>query len=155
LPTADAAWLAPPVAFHFTVSFGTRPPGVDGSFQEISGISPEMEIETVTEGGENRFVHQLPKGVKAGKLTLKRGVAPMDSPLITWCLSVLEGGLVRAITPKLLHVFLLGADGSPLRVWSVANAWPVRWQVEAFNSTKNELALEQVELAYAYVKREV
>ena len=44
MPTADAA-LAPPVAFHFTVSFGSTPPAVDGSFQEVSGIAPELEAD--------------------------------------------------------------------------------------------------------------
>jgi phage tail-like protein len=154
LPTADA-WRAPPVAFHFAVSFGSSSASVDGSFQEVSGISPEIETESVTEGGENRFVHTLPKAVRAGKLSLKRGVAVLDSPLVAWCRSVLEGGLVRAINPKLMHVFLLDADGEPLRVWSVANAWPLRWEIEAFGSTKNELAVEKIELAYAYVRREV
>ena len=32
-----------------------------------------MEIETVVEGGENRFVHRLPKPVKHPNLVLKRG----------------------------------------------------------------------------------
>ena len=132
MPTADAA-LAPPVAFHFTVSFGSTPPAVDGSFQEVSGIAPELETEPVAEGGENRFIQQL----------------------VAWCRNVLEGGLVRPIVPKLLHVFLLDANGAPLRAWSFANAYPVRWEVESFNSTKNELALEKIELSYAYSKREV
>ena len=154
MPTADA-WLAPPVAFHFTVSFGSTPPAVDGAFQEIGGIAPELETESVAEGGENRFVHQLPKVMKNPRLTLKRGVAALDSQLVAWCRSVLEGGLVRPIVPKLLHVFLLDANGAPLRAWSFANAYPVRWEVESFNSTKNELALEKIELSYAYSKREV
>jgi phage tail-like protein len=154
LPTADSL-LAPPVAFHFAVSFGAMPPAVDGSFQEVSGIAPEMETEAVSEGGENRFVHQLPKAVKNSKLTLKRGVAGLESPLVSWCRAVLEGGLVRPIVPKVVHVFLLDGAGLPLRAWSFANAYPVRWEVEAFNSTKNELALEKIELSYAYSKREV
>jgi phage tail-like protein len=154
LPTADSL-VAPPVAFHFAVTFGATPPAVDGAFQEVSGISPEMETEAVPEGGENRFVHQLPKAVKNSKLTLKRGVADLDSPLVSWCRAVLEGGLVRPIVPKVVHVFLLDGAGLPLRAWSFANAYPVRWEVEAFNSTKNELALEKIELSYAYSKREV
>ena len=109
----------------------------------------------MAEGGENRFVHQLPKAMKNPRLTLKRGVAALDSQLVAWCRNVLEGGLVRPIVPKLLHVFLLDANGAPLRAWSFANAYPVRWEVESFNSTKNELALEKIELSYAYSKREV
>ena len=49
-----------------------------------------MDVETVTEGGENRFVRQLPKGTKHSNLSLKRGIASMDSPLVIWCKATLE-----------------------------------------------------------------
>jgi phage tail-like protein len=154
LPTPDAS-LYPPAAFHFTVTFGTNPQDADGSFQEVSGIAPEMETESVPEGGENRFVHTLPKAVKSARLVLKRGIAALDSRLVMWCQSVLEGGLARPVFPKLLHVFLLDEKGQPLRAWSFANAYPVKWEVEPFNATKNEVAVEKIELSYAYSKREV
>ena len=89
------------------------------------------------------------------KLMLKRGVAPLDSTLVTRCKAVLEGGLARPIFPKMLNVFLLDADGRPLRCWNIQNAWPVHWETEAFNSTRNEVALEKIELSYAYSTREV
>jgi phage tail-like protein len=133
---------APPAAFHFAVTFGTQPKDADGSFREVSGIGPEMQTETVVEGGENRFVHVLPKGVKHPRLVL-------------WCQAVLEGGLVKPVFPKLVHVFLLDGAGQALRVWSFDSAWPVKWDVEPFGSTKNELALEKIELSYAFSKREV
>jgi phage tail-like protein len=147
--------LPPPVAFHFTVGFGLLPPALDSSFQEVGGISPEIETETVAEGGENRFQWQLPKTVKNPRLTLKRGVAGLDSTLVRWCRKVLEGGLVQPVETKTVNVFLLDGAGLPLRAWAFANAWPVRWEVETFNATKNELALEKIELAYTSVKREL
>lgn len=145
----------PPVAFHFTVTLGVLPNIIDVSFREVSGIGPELETEAVTEGGENRFVYQLPKAVKSPRLVLKRGVASMASPLVLWCKSVLEGGLAKPIYPKLIHVFLLDEKGLPLRVWSFDNAFPVKWEVEGFQSTKNEVALEKIEFSYAFSKREV
>jgi phage tail-like protein len=145
----------PPAAFHFAVTFGTQPKDADGSFREVSGIGPEIETEAVPEGGENRYVLALPKAMKHPRLVLKRGIAPNDSRLVLWCQAVLEGGLVKPIYPKLLHVFLLDGAGEALRVWSFANAWPVKWEVDAFNATRNEVAMEKIELAYAYSKREV
>lgn len=144
-----------PVAFQFTVTFGTQPQDSDGSFQEVQGIGPELETEDVAEGGENRFVHHLPKGMKHPRLVLKRGIAPNSSRLVQWCQAVLEGGLVRPVYPKLLHVFLLDENGGPLRAWSFDNAFPVRWEVEAFGAQKNEVALETIELSYNFSKREV
>lgn len=142
-------------AFHFCVTFGTSAADADASFQEVSGIGPEIETEPLPEGGENRYTLQVPKAVRHPKLVLKRGVAPLDSRLAAWCKAVLEGGLVKPVYPKLVNVFLLGADGTPLRAWAIQNAWPVHWEVDPFNSTRNEVALEKIELSYAYSTRDV
>ncbi len=50
-------------------------PVFDAAFQEVGGLEAEIEVETVVEGGENRFVHRLPKPVKHPNLSLKRGLA--------------------------------------------------------------------------------
>jgi phage tail-like protein len=153
--TALLGGAYPPVAFHFVVSFGMPALDPDCAFREVSGIGPEMELESVPEGGENRFTWQLPKAVKHPRLVLKRGVGPYTSRLVTWCRNVFEGGLEQPVVPKLMWVALLDETRIPIRLWSFANALPVKWEVEAFNSTKNEVAMEKVELAYAYSKREI
>jgi len=151
------AYLAP--AFYFRVDFigssGSLDNGSpsDNSFLEVSGLSAEMETEPVVEGGENRFVHQLPKGVKFPKLSLKRGIAAKDSPLVIWCKKVLEGGFAELIETRQLSVRLLDRNGDPLRVWEIENAYPVKWEVEGFKSTKNELAIEKIELNYNFANR--
>lgn len=138
-------------AFYFTVLLeGSY---IDTSFQEVTGIGPEIETEDVVEGGENRFVHQLPKAVKHPKLVLKRGIAKMNSPLVKWCISILESDFSAPIKPKELDVMLLNEYGDPLRVWYFANAYPVHWEVDSFNSTKNEVAIETIELKYNYSNR--
>ncbi|MBC7562516.1 MAG: phage tail protein [Gemmatimonadaceae bacterium] len=142
-------------AFHFSVTFGTNAADADASFQEVTGIGPEFETEALPEGGENRYTLQVPKGMRHPKLVLKRGIAPLESKLVAWCKAVMEGGLNKPIYPKMLNVFLLDADGRPLRCWSIVNAWPVHWETEGFNSTKNEVAVEKIELSYAYSTREV
>lgn len=143
----------PPVAFHFKVSFDGISTAADASFQEVSGIGAKIETEEVVEGGENAFVHQLPKKVTHNNLVLKRGVAPIDSELVTWCQDTMVGGL-QGIAPKLVHVHLLGSDRTPLHAWTFANAYPVRWELGAFNAEENKVAVETIELAYAYWMRE-
>lgn len=140
-------------AFHFCVTFGTSAADADASFLEVSGIGPEIETEALPEGGENRYTLQVPKAMKHPKLMLKRGIAPLDSRLVTWCQGALEGGWIKPIFPKQMHVFLLDPEGQALRAWSIENAWPVHWEVEAFNATRNELAFEKIELSYAGSKR--
>jgi phage tail-like protein len=140
-----------PVAFSFSVTFGNE--DQDTSFQEVSGISSEIATEDVTEGGENRFVHKLPTGVKRNNLELKRGIAPLSSVLIKWCKSVLESDFTEVIQPKNIIVNLLDEEQNPLRSWRFINAFPVKWEVEGFNSTKNEVAIEKIVLSYNYSER--
>jgi len=145
----------PPAAFHFVVRFTAGWGLGDASFQEAGGIGPEMEIEAYREGGENRFVHSLPKGVKHPKLSLKRGIAGYQSQLVQWCRSVLEGGLSQPITTRNVTVYLLDQWGAPLRGWSFQNAYPANWSVEPFSAEKNSVAIEKVELAYAASRRTI
>jgi phage tail-like protein len=143
----------PPSAFYFKVEFSLPYGEGDTSFQEVSGIGSEMDTEDVVEGGENRYVYRLPKSVKHPKLVLKRGIATLDSPLVKWCKSVLETGLIAPIEAVLLRIFLLNEDKDPIRAWDFADAYPVNWEVDAFNSTKNEVAIEKIELSYTYSSR--
>src|SRR5476649_2348956 len=112
-----------PVSFQFAVAFGRNARDPEAAFREVSGIGPEIEVESVSEGGENRFVHQLPKGTKYPRLVLKRGIAPNSSTLVAWCKRTLETGLVNPIIPKFLQVFLLDSSGNPLRAWAFENAY--------------------------------
>ena len=140
----------PPAGFHFKVVLSSTMGLTDTSFQEVSGIGSKIEVEPVTEGGENRYIHQLPKGVSHTPLVLKRGVGKISSPLVVWCKSVFELGYVAPIVPMPVLVFLLDENRLPTRGWSFANAYPVNWKVDPFNSTKNEVAIEEIELNYNY-----
>lgn len=143
-----------PVAFQFRVGIGDPPQGRDVSFQEVTGLELKMETEDVRSGGENRFVFKLPKGVTQDRITLKRGIAGIDSPLTQWCKSVLEGGMSVPIKPSTLRITLLDAKHAPARSWSLLNAYPVGWSVDTLNSTRNEVVIESIELAYLNCTRE-
>ena len=125
----------------------------DTSFQEVSGIGSKIDVEEVVEGGENRYVHRLPKSIKHPNLVLKRGIAGITSPLVIWCKSVLEADYILPIMPMPVLVYLMNEHKIPIRVWSFANAYPINWEVESFNSTKNEVAIEKIELSYNYSNR--
>jgi phage tail-like protein len=142
-----------PVAFQFTLRLDPAAGGSEALFQEVSGIGAEMETETVHEGGENRFVHALPMGVKHPRLVLRRGVVAIDSGLVKWCRQVLEGGLAQPVATQQIEVHLMDESGEALRRWDFTGAYPVKWSVQPFGSTKQEVALESVELAYGTVRR--
>ena len=150
--SAQRSDLYPPSAFYFKLVFANAPEK-DTSFQEVSGIGSEIDFLETVEGGENRFVYRLPKGVKHPLLSLKRGIADLNSPLVKWCKAVLEGDFVKPIETQEVKVYLLDENHNPLRGWSFAHAYPVKWEIDSFNSTKNEVAIETVELSYNYSDR--
>ncbi|WP_430406312.1 phage tail protein [Fluviicola sp.] len=57
-----------PVAFYFQVKIGNE----EFAFKEVTGLSAEIETESVKEGGMNEFTYLLPKQLKHGNLSLKR-----------------------------------------------------------------------------------
>jgi phage tail-like protein len=140
----------PPVAFYFRLSFNGPSGSVNTTFKEVSGITMEMRTEEITEGGENSFKHRVPTSVKYSNLVLKRGIATKDSPLVEWCANTLGGNLSEQIETRNIVVSLLDENGDPLKAWSFANAWPVKWSASDLNSMKNEVVIETLEFSYSY-----
>jgi len=143
----------PPPAFSFKVLFGGGGGAFDTSFQEVSGIKASVETENYQELGENNYTVKLPKSLSHNNLVLKRGIADLRSPLVRWCRSIFEGNFTEAIEPKSLQVHLIDHNKLPLRSWSFTNAYPLSWEVENFSSSKNEVAIEAIELHYDYSSR--
>jgi len=150
----------PPIGFHFNVSivdnmkniggdFSTAAKTlVDGSFQEVSGISVEMGTFELAEGGENRFTYKLPLGVKYSPLQLKRGLVSSFSALGEWCKEVFTNGLEEPITTKNILVSLLDEQSLPLTSWVFEGAYPTKWSVSNFNAMNSEIVIESMELTY-------
>lgn|ERR1700674_3309081 len=149
----------PPGGFYFTVTVigaGTALAlltDIDASFQEVSGIDARFDTEDVAEGGENRFVHHLPKPAKYSNLVLKRGIVAIDSFLAEWVGQTVGSGLSLPILPQNVVVTLLNHAGNPLIVWGFVNAYPVRSQVASLSSTENKVLIETLELSYNYFDR--
>ncbi len=150
----------PPAAFSFKVEFT----GVSGMnkqeeqrFQDVSGLSFEIETETFVEGGENRFEYKLPKRIKYPNLVLKRGLLT-NSALIKWmgdAASTFFNVAVYDFKPSDVLISLLNESGDPVAVWQVIQAYPVKWNVSNFNANSNTIAIETIEFAYQYFERKL
>ncbi len=138
----------PPVGFHFKVTFGFLPQdSSDVRFQEVSGLTSELGIEEITEGGENRFTHRLPVRGKYGNLILKRGLFT-DSRLIDWCRNAIEH---FEFQPTVVNVILLNENHEPVGdTLSFLNSYPVKWSVSDYKAQENSVVIESIELAYNY-----
>jgi phage tail-like protein len=61
----------PPIGFFFKISFDGMPDS-DAEFQELTGLSMSLDVQSVKEAGENRFTHQLPLPAHSDPLILVR-----------------------------------------------------------------------------------
>lgn len=139
----------PFVGYYFRAEFlkevgGAKLATHRASFQEVSGLSVQVNVEEVKEGGENGFSHRLPSPAKFGNLVLKRGMFE-DDELFKWCKDAIED---FEFAPMQVIVSLLNQKGEPLKAWMFDKAYPVKWSLSGFNSTQNAVVVESVELAY-------
>lgn len=143
-----------PVAFYFKVKLfpcnskskkilGTD--NSDTSFTEVSGISTSLEIE--------KNCVPVFQSIKYENLKLKRGFTPRNSMFANWCkINLWENHSFTIVTSD-LQVSLLKDDGAPFFSWYFFNAYPVKWNMDSFNSTENKLAFENIEIHYDGFKR--
>lgn len=136
----------PPWGFYYKVEFNISSNKNDVSFQAVSGLSVEYDVEEYKEGGENRFTHKLPGRTKYADLVLKRGMLT-DSEVTKWCLAAFRD---RNFKPADISVILMNEKGEPLRTWNVAHAIPKRWLVTDLNANDNAVVIETLELIYQY-----
>lgn len=155
---SDKDWNIP-VAFYFQVAIGDA----QIAFKEVSGLSTEMEVEIIKEGGVNEYEHRLPKQIKHGNLVLKRALMlKSEKSLIEWLDKILNGGsffsldgrdfpLTRTIQITLLSI--KGGNADPIYRWECTNAFPVKWDVEPLDSEKNSVLIESLEFSYSTLNR--
>ena len=146
--------LGIPAAFYFALSL-VGGDEIDANFQEVSGLDAEVVVAEIREGGENRFVHKLPSAIKHQNLVVKRGIVETNSELFRWMKSTMEGGLTTSIEPKTLTVSLLNHEDKPMVIWTVHQAFPVKWQFAGIGAQDNSAAVEIIEFAYQQLERSI
>ena len=133
-------------SFYFGVS--VLPIALDAAFQEVSGLSKQMEVEEVASGGENRFSYRLPGRVKYENLVLRRGVTLSGAAFSAWCAAVLDSDFALPVVTMDMLITLYNHQHLPTMAWSVIDAYPVKWSMSDLKSQENALLIETVELAY-------
>jgi phage tail-like protein len=113
-------------------------------FTELSGLSMEMTVEDVEEGGNNGFVHRLPGRGKVSNLTLKRGMTTSND-FLKWMTGNVAGTQFRTAN---VSVILFNPDGSEAMRWNFNRAYPVKWSGPQFKADDTAIAIESVEFAH-------
>lgn len=140
--------MDPPFTGRFV--FTVQGVGEIGAFTECDGLSVEIEVEEVKEGGQNHFSHRFPGRMKWPNIVLKRGITDSDA-LFEWFAKVSGDGYAGQENKlALTHgaIALLGAAARPVRTWEFDGAFPVKWSGPKLAASSTELAMEQLEIAH-------
>lgn len=147
--------LYPIVGFYFTISFSNISSDVDSKFKEVSGISMELKANPINPGGDNGYEIALPEKTTFSDLTLKRGLVSSSSALTEWCYSWLLNDYSQKIEKKDVFLKLLNPSGTPLLVWQFVDAFPVKLEINSFNSMASgdsAILMETIVLRYSNIK---
>lgn len=121
-----------------------------GTFSKVAGLTVEVDVETVEEGGQNQYAHKLPKGLRWPNIVLTRGVTDSDN-FLAWVTRSSGDGLAAAgdkLGRKTAAITMLDAKGKRIRSWEFDGAFPVKWNGPTFASTSAETASEELEITH-------
>ena len=142
------------------MSTGMNDPYASFRFEvQIEGLGPvafsectlpplEVEVHEQKEGGYNAGTHLLPGRVRAGRLTLKRGLVEA-SKLLKWYEAVMTGNTKGA--QRNMSITLWDSTKRPVMRLDFERAYPVKWSGPTLNTGENTVAVETLEVAFGHV----
>ena len=113
-------------------------------FMSCSGFEVSRETREVVEGGINDRVHVLPGPLRHGHVTFQRGVT-FTSFLWEWFHSGMSDAAVLRLP---IVVFRYDVSGTPVNIWPLLDAYPVKWASQELRAGSREAAVESLEIAY-------
>lgn len=120
------------------------------SFSEVSGLNISYETYThkespVESGNPGPRVMIMPAQPQSPTVTLKKGVVRGVSvpALYQW----IGSKKLNQIDKRDISISLCDEEGNPVITWMVRNAFPTKLEAPGFDATKNDVAVESMELA--------
>ena len=134
--------------FHFQVEWG----GTVLGFTEVSGLDVETEPIEYRHGASPVYHKTKQPGLtKYSNITLKRGTFQSDNEFFLWWKETAffqEGNSTQSKYRRDITISLLNEEHSPIIVWKVINAWPIKVQSTDLKADGNEVAIESIELVH-------
>jgi phage tail-like protein len=135
----------PYTQFNFLVDIGSGSDGATAGFQEVSAISTEVAVTEYRNGNSKENSPIKITGLnKASDVTLRRGViGALD--LYAWLNDIRNGNqsALRTVT-----IQLLDEERNPVQSWKLLRARIVKHTSGPFNARGNDVAVEEIVLAY-------
>ena len=114
---------------------------VQASFTEVSGLTVDIQPIDYRNGSEDIRVRKIPGLKKFSNLTLKRGITGHPE-FWNWIKKSMNGQTQRA--PG--SILLLDENRQEVMRWNFDRGWPVKYTGPSLGATKNEIAMETLEL---------
>jgi len=133
--------------FCFLVRFTSLPGNVETFFKSASRLRAETEIVPVRAGGANDTTFNLVGAMKWSPLVLKQGFT-QSSGLLAWREKWTQGTMQRSDG----SIIQLDTALKPCAQWDFVRGWPSKWEIGEFDASKNELAIETLEIAHDGLK---
>ena len=107
-------------------------------FRSVGGLKTDTEVVDYQEGGVTAFTRKVIGVTKWSNIILKQGFTG-DNKLWAW-----------RDNPRRVNgtIYQLGPELKPICRWEFRNGYPVKWEGPDFDATKNELAIETIEIAH-------
>lgn len=127
--------------------------GVDKAqafFKSVTGLQSEAEVVDYGEGGMNGTTHRLVGRSKWPNLVLKRGFCKgaAGQALMKWRFAWLNdapGAVLNRISGSIEQ---LDSQLNKVCTWKFSGGWPCKWVGPEFDASKQELAIETLEIAH-------
>lgn len=114
-----------------------------GTFTSCDGLGCEVVVEQREEGGNQRFVHQLPGRLKYTNVKLTRPINGDTQMVAQWFADM--GGEVERTNA---HIVAQTQDGRPVAAWALVGVIPVRWTGPQLSVDSPKVATETLEIAH-------
>jgi phage tail-like protein len=126
---------------HFLVEWG----GSKVEFVEVSGLEILYDVVEHRDGSSKEYsASKMPGQTHYSNIILKRGITKGDNEFYKWISTI----KLNTVERRDLIISLLNEEHSPVVVWKVKNAFPVRLTGPVLNSSASEIAIETLELAH-------
>ena len=139
--------------FNYLVNLGDGTEGsVQGGFSEVSGLNAEVTVAEYRNGNaKTNYVTKIPAIIKAGDVTLKRGVIGADN-IYEWLDQVRSGDVEAKRNVEIKLTDENPTNQSAVVTWKLINAMPIKWTGPTLTAKGgNDVAIEELVFAVEHI----
>lgn len=112
-------------------------------FKSCSGLRIERDVVEFQEGAEPDVIRKLPGRTHYANIRLSRAFTG-DRSLYNWFATM------KRPDPSRINgeIIMRDRQGTRIAAWKFINGFPVKWEGPDFDASKNEVAVETLEIAH-------